>query len=91
MKRNPTIKKSLIVHMALVLALSAFLTGCASKTQVAFPERPVMPTENLTEDVTLDAFVAACIAEIERREGYESLLRASLNYCKTGKTGESND
>ena len=73
---------------ALVIVFALAMCACATKTQVAFPERPVMPTETLSKDVTLDGFVAACIAEIERREGYESLLRAALMHCKTG---DSND
>ena len=45
------------------------------------PVRPVMPTEALALDTTLDAFVAAAIAELERREGYEGQLRAALAAC----------
>lgn len=45
------------------------------------PPRPAMPTESLAADVTLDAFAAAAIAEIERREGYEGQLRAALAAC----------
>lgn len=85
MKR--TVKQSLIV------ALAALLAGCAAPRvqqvnvpvpvpcRESEPPRPVMPTEALEEDVTLDAFAAAAIAEIERREGYEGQLRAALAAC----------
>ena len=48
---------------------------------VPTPPRPTMPTEALAPGVTLDAFAAAAIAEIERREGYEGELRAALTSC----------
>lgn len=72
------------------------LAGCASSPPVRTqqinvpvpvvcqetePVRPVMPTEALALDTTLDAFVAAAIAELERREGYEGQLRAALAAC----------
>lgn len=46
------------------------------------PERPTMPTEHLAGDVDLDTWAKSVIAEIERREGYEILLRAALLNCK---------
>lgn len=82
-----TVKQSLIVALAVLLA------GCAAPRaqqvnvpvpvpcRESEPPRPVMPTEALVEDVTLDAFAAAAIAEIERREGYEGQLRAALAAC----------
>lgn len=85
MKR--TVKQSLIV------ALAALLAGCAAPRvqrvnvpvpvacRESEPPRPAMPTEALSADVMLDAFVAAAIAEIERREGYEVQLRAALAAC----------
>ena len=73
-------------------ALSAALTGCSTcePQRVAVPvpckvpevERPIMPTEWLKADVTLDGFVQAAAAEIERREAYEAKLRAALESCK---------
>lgn len=87
---------------ALPLGLLA-LAGCASApggmqtVRVAVPlvcserapERPHMPTESLRPDAGLDAFAAAAIAEIERREGYEIQLRTALSACtnplKVGK------
>lgn len=86
-----TVKQSLIVA-----ALSALLAGCAAQPaprvqqvnvpvpvacRESEPPRPAMPTEALAADVTLDAFAAAAIAEIERREGYEVQLRAALAAC----------
>ena len=77
-------------------ALAAMLAGCAAPSaprvqqvnvpvpvpcRESEPPRPAMPTEALDADVTLDAFAAAAIAEIERREGYEGQLRAALAAC----------
>lgn len=45
------------------------------------PERPNMPTEHLAGDASVDAYLQAAAAEIERREGYEILLRAALSNC----------
>lgn len=86
-----TVKQSLIVA-----ALAGLLAGCAAPSaprvqhvhmpvpvpcRESEPPRPAMPTEALDADVTLDAFAAAAIAEIERREGYEGQLRAALAAC----------
>ena len=84
------------VKQSLIVALAALLAGCAAPPalrvqqvnvpvpvpcQETEPPRPAMPTEALAADVTLDAFAAAAIAEIERREGYEGQLRAALAAC----------
>lgn len=45
------------------------------------PDRPVMPTESLRPGATVDQFTQAAMAEIERREGYEGLLRTALAAC----------
>ena len=45
------------------------------------PERPAMPTEQLRPGATVDQFVQAAQAEIERREGYEVRLLAALTVC----------
>lgn len=81
----------------LLLACAAALAGCATKTHVEvqrvnvpvpveckepMPERPAMPTEALGPGATLDAFVQAATAEIERREGYEGELRSGLESCR---------
>ena len=50
--------------------------------QEPMPARPMMPTEGLRPPVTLDAFAAAAMAEIERREGWELELVAALEACR---------
>lgn len=72
--------------------LALLVSGCATTSQQSahtaipvecretVPDRPVMPTETLTSS-GLDAFVQAATAEIERREGYEKLLRTALVAC----------
>jgi len=45
------------------------------------PARPVMPTEALRPGATVDQFIQAAQAEIERREGYEVQLEAALMAC----------
>ena len=73
------------------------LAGCATKQEplriavpvpcrVALPTRPAMPTDALAPDVSLDDFVSAAAAEIERREGYELQLRAVIEACAQAKT-----
>lgn len=49
--------------------------------QETVPPRPAMPTEVLKQKPMLLEFVKAAAAEIERREGYESKLRAALVEC----------
>lgn len=46
------------------------------------PERPHMPTEHLPDGADVDMYVKAAGAELERREGYETELRATLANCK---------
>lgn len=46
------------------------------------PPRPSMPTEHLAGDASVAVYVQAAAAEIERREGYEGLLRTALRNCK---------
>lgn len=48
----------------------------------AEPERPNMSTEHLPAGADVDMYVQASGAEIERREGYETELRAALANCK---------
>ena len=76
---------------AVLFVFAVYLTGCASEPKpatitvpcrVAMPARPPMPTEGLTPDAALDAFVQAAAAEIERREGYEQELRAAIGACQ---------
>lgn len=80
-----------------LIAACALMSGCASTNHVEIqrvnvpvpveckepvPERPVMPTEGLTSNATLDNFAQAAMAEIERREGYEGELLAALENCR---------
>ncbi|KGG82438.1 hypothetical protein [Comamonas thiooxydans] len=46
------------------------------------PERPNMPTEQLPVDADVDMYIQAAGAELERREGYETELRAALANCR---------
>lgn len=46
------------------------------------PARPSMPTEHLSADASVDAYVQAAAAEIERRKGYEGQLVQALRNCK---------
>lgn len=50
--------------------------------QEPMPVRPVYPTEGLRPPVTLDAFAAAAMAEIEMRTGYELELVTALEACR---------
>lgn len=74
--------------------LALLLTGCAATStvqtvyvavpvpcQAEIPARPAMPTEGLLPGGPTDRFVAAAIAEIERRQGYEDKLLAALEGC----------
>lgn len=80
----------------LILGMLILLSGCSTaplleiqRVNVAVPvacqeptpARPVMPTEALRPGATLDQFVQASTAEIERREGYEVQLVAALAIC----------
>ncbi len=71
-----------------------FLTGCGTiggtKTvsvavpvvcRSAEPDRPNMPTENLSVSDQLDTKIKALIAESVVRDGYEEQLRAALRAC----------
>ena len=77
----------------LLVALGA-LVGCAGfkdlqtvkvavpvECRASTPDRPVMPTEALQPGVALDRLVAASLAEIDLREGYEIKLVAALASC----------
>lgn len=75
-----------------IIAACVLLAGCSAQQvqrvavpvpcRVAIPARPIMPTESLPVDASLDAFVQAAAAEIERREGYEQELRAAIGACQ---------
>lgn len=82
---------------AALLAVAAFLAGhwtAPDKTvtvqvkvpvpvecRVDVPDRPEMPTEQFSEQPTIDQFTQGAMAELERREGYEQKLRAALAAC----------
>lgn len=80
---------------AAVLLLSVLvLVGCASpapagRSLVTVPvecrepvdDRPAMPTELLLPGAHPWVLLRAALAEIDRREGYEVQLRASLVVC----------
>ncbi|MBY0453754.1 MAG: hypothetical protein K2Q11_02590 [Burkholderiaceae bacterium] len=51
------------------------------KCKVRMSPRSGMPTEQLVAPVTMDSFARAAMAEIERREGYEGVLRTALAAC----------
>ncbi len=84
-------KNFLPLRVVVVCAAALLVAGCAAREvqrvavpvpcKVDMPQRPEMPTEQLAPDALLDDFVAAAAAEIERREGYEVLLRAQLAAC----------
>ncbi len=82
---------------AVLLVLVCFLlAGCATtssapqivkvpvpvKCKVAVPERPVMPTENLDTNATLDSIVQSLTAEVELRDGYEDRLVTAIRSCQ---------
>lgn len=85
------------MKIAIILIAACVLSACAvtrnhmevQRVNVAVPvacqekepERPVMPTEALLPGATVDQFTQAAQAEIERREGYEGLLRTALAVC----------
>ena len=77
----------------MLAAIAVMLFGCAATlpAQVKVPVpvacketdpvRPVMPTDVLLPGASLDRFVQASAAEIERREGYELELVTALRAC----------
>lgn len=46
------------------------------------PDRPVMPTESLEIGDSQDTKIAAILAELDLREGYELRLVTALRSCK---------
>lgn len=44
--------------------------------------KPDMPTDRLKKEDELDAKVAAVLAELERRKGYEKELEAATKECQ---------
>jgi hypothetical protein len=80
--------RHLIVILCLVLA-SCTTTPPAGITKVPvpvecreqIPDRPAMPSEALVSAQPLDGFVAALLAEVDLREGYEIRLLTALQGC----------
>ena len=76
-----------------LIAASALLVGCGSVKHVQVrvpvpvacteqtPERPEMPTESLQPGVAPWVLLRAALAEIDRRQGYELVMRAALVAC----------
>lgn len=76
-----------------LIAASALLVGCGSVKYVQVrvpvpvacaeqaPERPAMPTDALQPGVAPWALLRAALAEIDRRESYEVVMRAALVAC----------
>lgn len=84
-----------MIRTAAVIAAALVLAGCettarlvtvnvpvAIACQVQEPARPMMDTEGLPLDASVDVQARAMRAEIERREGYEGELRAALAACR---------
>jgi hypothetical protein len=78
--------------LVLTFAVLGALAGCGTTMQTVkvpvpveckeqVPDRPVMPTEQFKAKPTLDQYVQASQAEIQRREGYEKKLRTALEAC----------
>lgn len=93
---DPGLRHLAHLLLALVLlVVTGLLVGCATPAQQLqlvkvptpvecreqIPDRPIMPTDALPQSHSLDAKVAAALAEIETREGYEGRLRAALVAC----------
>jgi hypothetical protein len=81
------------VIRVILIALACLLAGCAApavlqaRTAIPVecrepePERPAMPTDNLTPEASLDASVQAMQAELVLRDGYEDQLRTAFHAC----------
>lgn len=80
----------------LLIPAVLLLAGCDTPTQVrevkvvvpvacqiAEPERPSMPTEDLDPEAPVDAQARHMRAEIELREGYEDKLVTALRGCRS--------
>lgn len=81
---------------SMLLVLAVLLTGCATTKpdvvtvkvavpvacQIAEPERPAMPTDELPLDAKPDVQARYLRAEIDVREAYEDRLVTALRGCK---------
>ena len=81
--------------MRLILLSTLLLAGCATKPevvtvkvavpvacQIAEPERPAMPTDEVSLDAPIDVMNRYLRAEIDVREGYEDRLLTALRGCR---------
>lgn len=78
-----------------LVALCLAITGCSNmvpravpvnvaipiKCKATVPERPIMPTENLSAKPGMFETVRAALAELAFREAYEVQLVAELKSC----------
>ena len=76
-----------------LIAASALLAGCGATKYVQtkvpvpveckeqVPVRPAMPTEALQPGAVPFVLLRAALAEIDRREAYELVMRAALVVC----------
>lgn len=87
-----------MIARGLVLSAALLLAGCATvppsvvvqrvnvavpvECQEPVPARPVMPADALRPGATIDDFVRAAMAEMQRREGYEGQLLIALQACR---------
>lgn len=69
-----------VLEVFAIISFAILTSGC-SHSRVAVPVRPAMPLESVKEGVSIDTFIAACIAEQARREAYEIELRSALAIC----------
>jgi len=86
----------MIMMIGVLILVALLLPGCATKPQPvtpprvavpvacqeSMPERPEMPTDQLALDATVDQYIQAAEAEIQRREGYEQQLATALQACR---------
>jgi PBP1b-binding outer membrane lipoprotein LpoB len=81
-------------NVTFLFAIALIVTGCGGTLPVVpartaipveckepKPQRPAMPTDNLTPATPLDSAVQAMQAEIALREGYEGQLVTALDAC----------
>lgn len=86
------------LHMTVAMLCLLALAGCstaparveAQRVNVPIPvactepvpDRPVMPTETMEPGVAPFVLFRAALAEIDRREAYETKLRVALENCR---------
>lgn len=83
-----------VIDIAFAFAMASTLSGCNATLPVLpartaipveckepIPQKPAMPTDNLTPESSLDASVQAMEAALALHEGYEDQLVTALNAC----------